>query len=359
MRPTRRRALAGGLALAAAPAIAQPAAFPPLTQAAARSGRLFGCAVEPHRLDADPAFAALVARHCGVLVPENAMKWNALRPAPETFDFGAADRLAAQAKAMGARIHGHCLLWHEALPAWLPNDPSRREAERLLRDHIARVVSRYRGRVASWDVVNEAVERNDRRPDGLRISPWLRALGPDYLAMAFETAHAADPAARLTLSDYGLEYDDVSWMVEKRGTMLDLLRRLKRDGRPIHAVGLQAHLLGERPAAFGQPLATFLRQVADLGLEIYVTELDVKDQALEGDPARRDAVVADTYRRFLDVVLREPAVRMINTWGLSDRYSATADFFPRADGSKGRPMPFDADLKPKLAAHALLTVFSD
>jgi endo-1,4-beta-xylanase len=257
-----------------------------------------------------------------------------------------------------AAVHGHCLVWHEALPRWFDPDLGGAAAHDLFTRHIGTVVGRYAGRVRSWDVVNEAVERNDHRPDGLRLSPWLRALGPGYIDLAFHTAQAADPRARLALSDYGLEYDDVPWMVEKRETLLLLLARLRSDGVPVHALALQGHLEGERRPAFGKGLADFLQDVAALGLEIYVTELDVNDQKVPGSPAERDAVVAASYRAFLEVVCEQPAVRMVNSWGLSDRYTSKRSMFPRPDGAAPRPLPFDEDLRPKPAAWEMNAAFA-
>ncbi|MBI1682829.1 endo-1,4-beta-xylanase [Caulobacter hibisci] len=352
-----RRALLAAAALGAGGSAFAATPFPSLARIAARSGRVFGAAVEPEQLERDPAFAALVQDQCASLTAENVMKWDALRPGPETFAFDRADRLAAQARAMGAQLYGHCLLWHEAWPAWLPKEMSAGAARSLIEQHIQRVAGRYAGVVTAWDVVNEAVERNDRRPDGLRVSPWLKALGPDYVPLAFEAARSAAPRARLAFADYGLEYDDVSWMVEKRGTMLALLKRWKGEGVPIDALAIQGHLDASRPPSFGAGLRRFLAQVADLGLEIYVTELDVDDQKVVGDPARRDAVVADCYARFLDAVMAEPAVRRVTTWGLSDRYSSKAQFSPRPDGAKVRPLPFDDGLRPKRAADALQRAF--
>lgn len=353
MTPTRRRLLAGAGALAAAPLLGAQSAPFAFRALAARRHLFWGCAVEPEIMDGDPEFAALVRRQCAVLTPENALKWNALRPAPDLFDFHGADRVVALAREQQARVHGHCLVWHEAMPDWLNQTLSPATGSALLGKHIHAVVGRYAGRIRSWDVVNEAVERNDRRPDGLRASPWLRAMGPGYIDQAFHLAHQADPAARLAFADYGLEYDNVSWMVEKRGTMLQVLRGLLGRGVPVHALALQGHLDASRPMGFGDGLYRFLREVADLGLEIYVTELDVNDQMLPGDVPHRDEVVAANYRAFLDVVLAEPAVRMINTWGLSDRHTSRATMFPRPDGTAVRPLPFDRDLKPKPAAFAI------
>lgn len=353
---TRRSLIAAGASLAAGACQAQ--SWPGLGELARRRGVLLGAAIEPGSVEADGDFAALLRHECTGLTPENHMKWNLLRPAPRRFDFSGADRAVSIARAQGAVVHGHALIWHEANPDWLARELNARTAEEILHEHIDGVVGRYAGRVRSWDVVNEPVERNDRRPDGLRESIWLKAMGPDYIPLAFEAAHRADPAARLVLSDYGLEYDDESWMREKRGTMLDLLEGLTRSGVPIHALGLQGHLLGDRPAAFGAGLRAFLRDVARLGLEIYVTELDVNDQKTPGTVQQRDETVARIYRTFLDTVLAEPATKMVTTWGLTDRYTSKTDMFPRADGQGVRPLPFDRDLNRKPAWFALADAFT-
>lgn len=354
---SRRGALAGGLALLSGRAAHAEDPIP-LKVAAAACGLLYGAAVEPEDVARDSAYADLVARHCAVVTPENAMKWDALRPHPDAFDFARADRVVAFAEGIGAGVHGHCLVWHEALPRWMPGTMTPDAAAQALRGHIATVVGRYAGRVNSWDVVNEAVERNDRRADGLRRSLWLEALGPDYLQLAFRTAHAADPKARLALSDYGLEYDDIGWMTEKRGTMLDLLRGLRGQGTPIHALALQGHLLGDHPPAFGTGLRDFLSAVSDLGLEIHVSELDVDDQKMPGDPAARDRRSAEIYARFLETTLAASRVRMVSSWGLSDRYSSKRFLAPRGDGTPVRPLPFDAGLREKPSARRLRAAFA-
>ncbi len=357
----RRAVLAGGVALlAGGETVAQPPTFQ-LKRLAARSGRLYGAAVEPGVVDADPAFAALVRAQCGVLTPENALKWNLLRPAPDVFDFRQADRVVELARAQGATVYGHCLVWHETVPPWLAQAlraGDARIAQTLLTDHIRRVVGRYRGVVRGWDVVNEFVEGADLRPDKLRNSIWLQKLGPRYIDLALHAARAADPRAKLTLSDYGLEYDDEPWMVEKRATMLALLRGLRARETPIDALGVQGHLKGERPPAFGAGFRRFLREVAALGLEIYVTELDVDDQKMAGSVRERDAASALIYQRFMEAVLAEPAVRSVVTWGLSDRDTSRGQFFPRPDGQPVRPLPFDADLRPKPSALAMAETFA-
>ena len=314
--------------LAAGVAAASPMALAETVQRAkrlaAQRGLFLGCAVEPKTLQSDAAFAALVQGQCSQITPENAMKWSVLQPDENHLDFAPADQLVRWAGERGLKVYGHCLVWHEALPQWVADRLQGGSAQALMDAHIEAVVGRYRGQARAWDVVIEAIERADGRADGLRRSPWLNALGPGYIEHAFRAAHSADPDARLALADYGLEYDDVPWMVEKRRAILTLIEGLKARGAPIHALNIQSHLIGDRPPAFGKPLQNFLGQVAALGLDIYVGELDVEDQKMAGDAAQRDARIGDIYRRYLDVVLAEPAVRSLSTWGLSDRYTAKA-----------------------------------
>jgi endo-1,4-beta-xylanase len=353
---TRRGALAAAASLGCSQALAQGGIS--LKAVAADRGLLLGCAVEPDILASDRAFADLVQAQCSQVTPENALKWIVVQPGDGAFDFAQADRLLVWAEARRIRIYGHCLVWHEALPVWVRSRLTPADAPELMARHIAAVVGRYRGRIRAWDVVIEAVERADERPDGLRRSPWLQAMGPDYIAQAFRLAHAADPQARLALADYGLEYDGVPWMTAKRRAVLRLLEALKAGGAPVHVLNIQAHLLGGEPPSFGAPLRTFLADVADLGLDIAIGELDVEDQAMTGSPAERDARTADISRRFLDVVLDEPAVKSIGLWGLSDRYTAKRLLAPRPDHDE-RPLPFDRDLRPKPAALAMARALAE
>ncbi|HLQ23120.1 MAG TPA: endo-1,4-beta-xylanase, partial [Gemmatimonadales bacterium] len=239
---------------------------------------------------------------------------------------------------------------------WFAATVNRSNAETILRQHIATVAGRYAGKVHSWDVVNEAIDVAGGRPDSLRASPWLEFLGPDYIRIAFEATAQADPHALLCYNDYGIEF---KWPKEhaKRAAVLELLGRLKSSNVPIQALGIQAHLRAGDPGFSADELATFLRRVADLGLKILITELDADDRALPKDPATRDQAVAKTYESFLSVALAEPAVIAVLTWGLSDRYTYFNKMRPRADGAPARPLPLDADLKPKPAYDALARAF--
>ncbi len=330
---------------------------------ASARGLLYGAAVDPALLDVEgvaggnsaDGYTLLVQNQANILVAENAMKWAGLRPTPQTFDFALADRLMRFAALANQRVRGHNLCWHEALPAWFAGYASKENARQLLIEHIQTVAGRFKGQIHSWDVVNEAIEPKDGRPDGLRQSPWLGLVGADYIELAFRTAAAADPAAKLTYNDYDIELDTAEQSA-KRGQVLMLLRRLKAREVPIHAVGVQSHLKADGPEA-GAGLITFIRELKTMGLEVFVTEMDVNTHSLEGGPMVQDAAVARVYRDYLGMVLAEPNVPAVLTWGVTSAHSwlnqSREPWARRADGARQRPLPFDDDLKPTPAFTAI------
>jgi endo-1,4-beta-xylanase len=326
---------------------------------AAARGLLYGAAINPALLDLDgmsasgttDGYTQLVGAQCGILVAENAMKWSAMRPSPDQFDFSQADKLLRFADLMGQRVRGHNLCWHEALPAWFQSTATKQNAQKLLVEHIQTVAGHFRGRLQSWDVVNEAVEPNDSRPDGLRRTPWLDLLGPGYIELAFQTAAQADPAAKLVYNDYGIELDTPEQIV-KRGQVLLLVRRLKARGVPIHAVGVQSHLKSGDPQP-GQGLVAFIRDVAKLGLDVYITEMDVRTSDAAASPEAEDSAVAKVYEDYLTKVLEEPNVPVALTWGLVNGQSWLNSPQQNPNGAPQRPLPFDDGLNPTATFFAL------
>jgi endo-1,4-beta-xylanase len=363
---TRREFLVGtAAACAAARAMAAPnaggvSAFPqvdmskPLGEHAAAKGILYGTALRGEALK-NPAYADLVASQCRIGVPEGALKWSMLRPAPDKYDFGPGDYLYQFLSSHGMKYRGHTLLWEQALPRWFHNTVNAGNAKAMMLDHISVVVRHYAGKMHSWDVVNEAMELNDGRPDGLKNTPWLQMIGPEYIEMAFHAAHEADPNAILVYNENWLEPEDAT-TEKKRQATVAFLTNLKKKGVPIRGLGMQSHLFAETIVG-GPMLARFLDQVTDLGLEIYITEMDIRDQHLAGTVAARDKAVAQKYYDYLSFMLQRKAVKAVLTWGLSDRYTWIAESNPRRDGSPVRPLPYDADLKPTLAWNAIAAAF--
>jgi endo-1,4-beta-xylanase len=330
---------------------------------AAAHGLLYGCAVNMNALGADAAYAALVREQCRILVAENAMKWGAMRPSAEGFNFDQADAMVAFAEANRMKIRGHNLVWHRDNPRWLEATATKENARELLVAHIETVAGRYAGRMHSWDVVNEAIRVEDGRADGLRDSMWLRLVGEEYIELAFKTAREADPQALLTYNDYGIEAE-TRVGEQKREAVIEMLRRMVARHVPVDAVGVQSHIAaavsaGNKSAAsqYGAGLMRFIGAVRELGLQVFVTEMDVNDRALAADEVGRDAAVAAAYRQYLELVLGDPAVKAVLTWGITDRYTWLGHEEGRADGKLERPLPFDAAGKAKAAFFAVREVF--
>ncbi|MBV9785944.1 MAG: endo-1,4-beta-xylanase [Acidisphaera sp.] len=329
-----------------------------LRDLAAAKGIRFGSEMLCREL-ADAAYADLVRCQCGIIVPGLEAKWDHVEPTEGDFRFAPLDRLAAFAGDAGLQLRLHTIVWGLAMPPWLVAALHEGRGETVLRRHIAAVVGRYRGRASAWDVVNEASDPRWRRgPEGLTLTPWRTALGPHYVERAFRLAAEADDRAVLFLNDDDLEYATPD-AEAKRATYLRLLGTWLRRGVPIGGFGLQAHLKPERPLAV-DAYRRFLAELAGMGLVLHVTELDVHDAALPGDPAARDRAVADCCRRYLDIALDEPAVKAVLTWGLSDRYTYlnTDPAVRRPDGQPARGLPYDADLRAKPMRQALIEAFA-
>lgn len=362
---TRRRLLgAAAVAACAAPAAATGVAGS-LCDAAHLSGRYFGCAARADQLAADAPFKACVAHECGSLTPELELKWAALETRRGRLDFSRLDALVDFARATGKGVHGHTLIWHRSIPDWAQGELQNPADWGLMQRHFAAVMPRYGGTITRWDVVNEPID--PAGAEGLRESPFLRAFGPDYVRRALETARQIAPNGKLMINEYGLEFDDAESR-SRRAALLKLVDRLKQRGAPLDGIGLQAHLEPARGKLSQRALAAFLKELADRGLFLSVSELDVKeaDYALPAD--KRDAAVAEVTQAFLEVALAQPAVVGVTTWGLSDRYSwlqvtpADLQRHPGAwrDGSNpglNRGLPLDSSLQPKPMYQALITAF--
>ncbi|HYG88114.1 MAG TPA: endo-1,4-beta-xylanase [Azospirillum sp.] len=318
------------------------------------SNRYFGCSVKDS-LFTDTAFAALVARECGALVCTYSMKWRFLEPEAGRFDFDKAGRYVDFAARHRMLMRGHTLVWEKDLPPWLP-DALARGGVTALERHVRGVAGHYAGRIHSWDVVNEVFEPDHERPDGLKATPFLKALGPSYIEAAFAAAHEADPKARLCCNTNPAPYRTERHRRHFRDAVA-LLERLVGRGVPIHEVGIQSHFWAARADEFDEAtLRWFIESLQALGLGVVVTELDVTDKKLPGDVALRDRRVAESYRMLLDVMLSYPAVKGVLTWGLSDRYTGL-DRWPRADGLPVRGLPYDEAMQPKPARLAIAEAF--
>jgi endo-1,4-beta-xylanase len=302
-------------------------------------GLLFGTAVEAQLLSSNEDVAQIVIDQCSILVAENSMKMGPMRPTPTTYSFEAGDALVAFGDAHGIKVRGHNLNWHAQLPTWFNATATKDNARQLLVDHITIVAGHFKGKLHSWDVVNEAVNTPDGRPDGLRNGPWLKLLGPEFIPLAFRTARAADPNVLLTYNDYGIETDS-DGDVKKRAAILELVRGMKKDKVPIDAVGIQSHIHVGWSTADSKGLREWMRTLRGMGLKVFVTEMDINDDTWKtDDPAEIDAAVAQTYHDYMDVIVSEPAVAAVLTWGVTDAHTWLAGRRPgpRPPGAGPRP----------------------
>jgi endo-1,4-beta-xylanase len=308
-RPGRRRAsvlsllalgalVTPGAATAAPDAPSAPDAVRASTLGAqaAQSGRYFGTAVAAGRLG-DGTYTNILGREFNSVTAENEMKWDATERSRGQFTFGAADQIVNGASARGQRVRGHTLVWHSQLPDWVKGIRDANTLRGVMNNHITTVMNRYKGRIHSWDVVNEAFA--DGGSGQLRGSVFRDVLGTGFLEQAFRTARSADPAAKLCYNDYSIE----NWNDAKTQGVYRMVRDFKARGVPIDCVGLQAHFgAGGPPGSFQTTLSNF----AALGVDVQITELDIAQASPNA--------YANTVRACMNV----RRCTGITVWGIRD-----------------------------------------
>lgn len=310
-------ALVGGVlvpaAMLVAPATAH-AAESTLGGAAAQSGRYFGTAIASGRLN-DAAYTTIAGREFNSVTPENEMKIDATEPQQGRFDFTAGDRVYNWATQNGKQVRGHTLAWHSQQPGWMQS-LSGGALRQAMTSHINGVMAHYKGKIAQWDVVNEAFADGS---SGARRDSNLQRTGNDWIEVAFRTARAADPAAKLCYNDYNVE----NWTWAKTQAVYAMVRDFKQRGVPIDCVGFQSHFNNDSP--YNSNFRTTLQSFAALGVDVAVTELDIQGAS------------ATTYANVTNDCLAVPRCLGVTVWGVRDTDSWRADQTPllfNGDGSK-------------------------
>jgi endo-1,4-beta-xylanase len=337
-----------------------------------RGAFLIGAAIAPKQFEEqDVANAALVKHEFNTISPENVLKWVIVHPQPDHYDFAPADKYVAFGERNGMFVIGHTLVWHSQVPGWVFQDaqgqPLTRDALLArMRDHIQTVVGRYKGRIKGWDVVNEALNEDGT----LRPTPWMKIIGPDYIAKAFQYAHEADPAAELYYNDYNLDY------AAKRDGAVRLVKSLLDQGIPVKAIGSQEHLKLTTPTA--AQVDSSIRAFAALGVKVNMTELDIDllppatrnngaDVSLRAGPAPNlnpytaglpDSLQQKLARRYADLfrvyMANQDAIDRITFWGVADGDS-WLNGWP-VPGRTSYPLLFDRQLGRKPAYDAVAAV---
>jgi endo-1,4-beta-xylanase len=296
-----------------------------------------------------------------VITPDNCMKPQSVHPSEDTYNWATADAMVQWCQDNNIKVWGHTLCWHAQTPNWFfqgtDGEPiTREQAMERLANHIVAEVGRYKGRVLGWDVVNEALnDAGSGETENLRNSNWYKAIGPDYLTLAFKWAHQADPQAQLYYNDYNLEQGTVQNTGKHASSML-LLKRLLKEGAPINGVGIEGHW------NLGTSIPDIEKAIADygsLGLKVCISEMDVaisgaNNAALNaggaGGPVSPELLAqqAQVYAKLFDVLNRHAnTISRVTFWGINDR---------RSWRSSQSPLLFDAQMQPKPAYQAILDV---
>jgi endo-1,4-beta-xylanase len=350
--------LAGFDSLAVAGAI--DAELPTLKVLATACGIRIGIAGSKHGLTAAPsAFLPFLKANFNLFSPEAEMKWAAIRPAPNEYDFAGADWILDFAKQNGFAVRGHNLCWNTGNPPWVEQVVNKSNAEKILVDHISTIARRYAGKLDSWDVVNEPIALWFNKPGGYYAGPWLNALGPQYIDVAFHATAAADPETLRVINVHHIEQGSDE---EARRACLKMLENLLKRNAPVQALGIESHLDCNLTIEQSQ-LDKFITTVRGMGLEILITELDINDSKVGADNQKRDQVVADYYRRYLDIVLPVANLKRLVFWAPFDHswmdYMCNVPRWQRTDGNcNHRPGLVDASMRIKPSYHAVADALS-
>jgi endo-1,4-beta-xylanase len=332
-----------------------------------KSDFMIGAALNRRQFrEEDPRAGTIITTHFNSITPENQLKWQYVHPSPGKYDFEDADRYVAFGEKHGMQVIGHTLLWHNQTPAWVFEDATRDSLLARLKDHIHTVAGRYKGRIKGWDVVNEALNEDG----SLRQSKWLKIIGEDYIAKAFQFAHEADPEAELYYNDYSLENE------AKRNGAVRLLQKLQAQGVRVTGIGLQGHNKLEWPTVEQQELT--ILAFAKLGLRVSITELDVDvlppvsedigprikldetnqeklnpyrvqlPEQINQQQSKQYAALFGVYLKHRDVIDR------VTFWGVTDGDTWLNNWPVR--GRTNYPLLFDREGKPKPAFTAVLSL---
>ena len=269
----------------------------------------------------EPEFEQIHKVQFNAVVAENEMKFDATEPSENTFSYDKGDKMIKYAQENGMRVRGHALAWHSQVPGWVSNYSGQKDKLlAVLKNHIENVVGHWKGQIAEWDVVNEAV--NDDNNHGWRSngSVWFEGIGAEFLDSAFVWAHAADPDAELCYNDYAIEWGLGNG--SKAGFVLEQVKRWKANNIPITCVGTQTHIEISHETT-PQNVRAFAQELAKLDIKLNITELDIGfPKGSAGQLGQADyEKQGHLYRQFMDVFLEEPNMGEFVIWGLTDAHS--------------------------------------
>jgi endo-1,4-beta-xylanase len=287
-------------------------------------------------------YVEILQREFNAVVAENVMKWDTIRSNEHSYNFGPGDDIIDFAEENGMMVRGHTLAWHNQNPWWLQGkNYTREQAIKVLKEYITEVVTHWKGRIKEWDVVNEAIDDNGNRR---RNSIWQQWIGDDWIEIAFEAAHEADPEAVLFYNDYNLEFLNSP----KQNAVYNLVKDLLDNDVPIHGVGFQGHFgLEYGGAPSKETIKASIDRFAKLGLYVQFTEVDVRiDEPVTTSKLQQQA---ESYRNIFRAALEHEACNAVVVWGIHDGHTWVDTTFPGTT----EPLLFDKDFKRKPAYDAV------
>jgi endo-1,4-beta-xylanase len=305
----------------------------------------FGAALNVPTLKNNTLYSNTVIREFNSITAENAMKMKSISLGRGQYKWDDADFLVGFAAKNKMRVHGHALIWYKSTPTWIENfSGTKEEWKAIMREYILAVVGRYKGKIESWDVLNEAILDNGT----LRDCVWLQHIGPEYMDLCFQYAHEADPNAILFYNDYGHEYGPT-----KRTAINNLVTEMKSRNVPIHGIGLQMHTSISRSNA---DIQKAISVAASTGLKVHVSEFDIRINTAENLSLTYNATLAAAQKEKYQVAVKAltslPASQRFGFtfWGVHDAQS----WIPSHYGFPDWPLPFDNDFKRKEAYYGIL-----
>ncbi len=294
----------------------------------------------------------IIKRNFNILVPENEMKFAVIEPTQGNFDFSKSDQLVNYAVANRKSLRGHTLCWHSRNPAWIEagltngianGTFTRTSLMSILKNHITTIVTRYKGKIQHWDVVNEAFNTDGT----LRTSIWQQVIGNEYIDSAFVWANRADPAAKLYLNDFSVE----NYGSAKSNALFNYVKGMKNRNIPINGVGFQCHFIVNNIQY--SKIDQNIKAYASIGVEAIITELDIriKKTDYETDSATQLATQAENYRQMILLCFNNSNCKTIVTWGFTDLYSWIPNF---TSNVYDYSLIFDRSYNPKPAYSSML-----
>ncbi|WP_294606602.1 endo-1,4-beta-xylanase [uncultured Bacteroides sp.] len=308
----------------------------------------FGMAVKPQSIYTNAQYRNIIKLECNRITPENSLKMKPIYKEKGVYNWNEADSIIDFAIKNKLDIHGHVLIWSKSVPEWMKEYQTDREGwKNIMKEYIYKVVGRWKGKIKSWDVVNEAFNDNG---EIITTDFWYQKIGPDFIDLAFQYAHNADPNALLFYNDYGHEYSS-----KRRSGINNMIFDMLERGVPIHGIGLQTHTSLNRKSG---ELKNAIETAAKTGLKVHISELDVSMNNTIRNPNMifTDSLQIQQMKKYQEITLAMkniPAKQQfgITTWGVYD-----ADSWLLSQWSPEWPLLFDSLYSKKKAYYGIIEV---